>query len=287
MIDVDICGLRVGDHHPVRIMGVINLSSESFYKQSIVQPEFLVETAEQMIRQGADIIDIGGRSTWPLANRISVEEERRRVIPAIRQLRDAVDIPLSIDTMHSQIAGEALDAGADIINDVSGFACDEHMGRVAASHDCPVILMASWRVPGDVAGIEDTLNALSQALQRAKASGVGGERVILDPAVGRWHSGRRAEHDLEILQGFQRFTIFGKPLLAALSRKSFIGDILNRPPSQRLYGSLSATAIAVLRGAHIVRTHDVAATLDAVRVAEALRDVSLRPLQITHPRDGD
>ncbi|HHI30483.1 MAG TPA: dihydropteroate synthase, partial [Candidatus Methanoperedenaceae archaeon] len=134
-IDVTICGLRVGDNHPVRIMGVINLSRESFYKQSVVEPNLLIQTAEEMIHDGADLIDIGGRSTWPLAPRITTKEEERRVIPAIKKLRDRVKIPLSIDTMHSQVAERALDAGADMINDVSGFTCDEKMKHVAAKHD--------------------------------------------------------------------------------------------------------------------------------------------------------
>jgi dihydropteroate synthase len=296
MIDVDLCGLRVGEKAPVRIMGVINLSSESFYKQSIVHPDLLIETAEQMVQEGADIIDIGGRSTWPLAPKITIAEERRRVMPAIEKLREAINIPLSIDTMHSQIAQEAIELGADIINDVSGFTCDENMPRVAAEHDCPVILMASRRKPGDVVGIQDTLDALSNIVQKAETSGVGGERIILDPAVGRWCERRSTADDLEILHHFERFTIFGKPLLAALSRKSFIGDILKKPPRQRLYGSLAATAIAVYKGAHIVRTHDVAATVDAVRMAEALRprktryvegDFTLEPLHLTHPQDSE
>jgi len=271
MTDVNISGLNVGDKHPVRVMGVINLSVESFYKQSVVKPDLLIQTVQQMIRDGAEIIDIGGRSTWPPAPKITVSSEHHRVIPAIEKIREVTEIPVSIDTMHSQIARDALDLGADLINDVSGFTGDSNMSRVAAEYDCPVMLMASRNKPGDVVGVVDTLDALSRIIQNAEENGVGSERIILDPAIGRWCEMRTTEHDLEIIRNFKRFTVFQKPLLAALSRKSFIGDVLGKPPGERLYGSIAATAIAVCMGANIIRTHDVAATVDAVRMAEKLR----------------
>ncbi|RLG23914.1 dihydropteroate synthase [Methanosarcinales archaeon] len=267
MTDVNISGLNVGDKHSVRIMGVINLSIESFYKQSVVEPDLLIQTVQQMIQDGAEIIDIGGRSTWPPAPKITISSEHRRVIPAIEKIREVTGIPISIDTMHSQIARDALDLGADLINDVSGFTWDKNMSQVAAEYDCPVILMASRNKPGDVVGVADTLDALSRIIQNAEEDGVGSDRIIIDPAIGRWCKMRTTEHDLEIIKNFKRFTVFQKPLLAAFSRKSFIGDVLGKPPGERLYGSLAATAIAVYMGANIIRTHDVAATVDAVRMA--------------------
>ncbi len=271
MIDVNISGLNIGDKHPVRIVGVINLSIESFYKQSVVKPDLLIQTVQQMIQDGAEIIDIGGRSTWPPAPKITISSEHHRVIPAIEKIREVTGIPVSIDTMHSQIARDALDLGADLINDVSGFTGDKNMSQVAAKYDCPVMLMASRNKPGDVVGLSDTLDALSRIIKNAEEDGVGSERIILDPAIGRWCKMRTTEHDLEIIKNFKRFTVFQKPLLAALSRKSFIGDVLGKPPGERLYGSIAATAIAVCMGANIIRTHDVAATVDAVRMAEKLR----------------
>ncbi|MHC1571852.1 MAG: dihydropteroate synthase [Methanosarcinales archaeon] len=270
-INVSISGLRVGDHHPARIMGVLNLSRESFYKESVVEPDLLIETAEQMIKDGADLIDIGGRSTWPLAEQITTREEERRVIPALKILRDRVNIPISIDTMHSKIAKEALDIGADLINDVSGFTHDKDMKHIAARYDCPVILMASRKEPGDITGINETLDALSEIIQVAEAAGVKGERIIIDPAIGQWHEGRGTEEDIEVINNLKRLKPLKKPILIALSRKSFIGNILKKPPKERLHGSLAATAIAIYNGAHIIRTHDVAATRDAVRMAERLR----------------
>ena len=277
MTDVNISGLNVGDKHPARVMGVINLSIESFYKQSVVKPDLLIQTVQQMIQDGAEIIDIGGRSTWPPAPKITTSSEHRRVIPAIEKIREVTGIPVSIDTMHSQIARDALDLGADLINDVSGFTGDKNMSRVAAEYDCPVMLMASRNKPGDVVGLSDTLDALSRIIQNAEEDGVGSDRIILDPAIGRWCKMRTTEHDLEIIKNFKRFTVFQKPLLAALSRKSFIGDVLGKPPGERLYGSIAATAIAVYMGANIVRTHDVAATVDAVRMALLLSHPPLIP----------
>jgi len=270
-INVTISGLRIGDQHPVRIMGVINLSTESFYKQSVVEPNLLIQTAEQMIHDGADLIDIGGRSTWPLAPRITTKEEQHRIIPALKKLRDTINIPISIDTMQSLIAKEALDLGADIINDVSGFTCDEKMKHIAAKYDCPVILMASKKQPGDVTGITETLNTLTNIIQNAETSGIGSERIIIDPAIGRWHKDRDAKDDIEIINNLGHLKPLKKPLLTALSRKSFIGDILKKPPTERLHGSLAATAITIYNGAHIIRTHDIKATTDTAHMAETLR----------------
>ena len=270
MIEKTIAGLKIGDTQPVRIMGVINLSDESFYKGSVVKADSVLDAAYRMIGEGADMIDIGARSTWPLARMISKEEERSRLIPAIKLLED-ITVPVSVDTMFADIAGEALDAGADIINDVSGFTADKDMVNVAKEHDCPVILMASNNIPGDPVGMDAVMDSLERIISGAEGRGINPDKIIIDPAIGKWVPDKLPMHDYEVIDNIQRLHIFGKPILIALSRKSFIGETLNKPADERLYGSLAATAIAVRNGAHIIRTHDVASTVDAVKVAQSAR----------------
>lgn len=270
MIDKTIAGLKVGDNQPVRVMGVINLSRESFYSGSVVNKDSVLDAALKMIDEGAELIDVGARSTWPLAQKISKNEERSRLIPAIRQLRD-ISMPVSVDTMFSDIADEALEAGADIINDVSGFTADERMPDVVKEHRCPVILMASNHVPGDPVGMNAVMSSLMRIISQAEESGIDQDNIIIDPAIGKWTPHKLPIYDYETIDTLKRLRILGKPILAAISRKSFIGETLGKPAGERLYGSLAATAIAVRNGAHIIRTHDVSPTVDAVRVAEHAR----------------
>ena len=270
MIEKTIAGLKVGDNQPVRIMGVINLSKESFYKNSVVSSEHVRDAALKMVNEGAEIIDVGARSTWPLAGKISKDDERSRLIPAVKALA-GISVPISVDTMFSDIAEEALAAGAKIINDVSGFTADGKMMDVASKYSCPVVLMASNNIPGDTIGMNAIMEALGNIITRAQDSGISPDSIIIDPAIGKWTPDKLPIHDYEIIDNIARLRIFKKPILTAISRKSFIGDTLKKPANERLYGSLAATAIAVRNGAHIIRTHDVAPTLDAVRVAEAAR----------------
>lgn len=270
MIEKTIAGLKVGDAQPVRVMGVINLSRESFYKGSVVSLDSVLDATLKMVEEGADLIDVGARSTWPLAAKISKEEERMRLIPAIKTLAD-VTVPISVDTMYADIAGEALDAGAWIINDVSGFTADSRMVEVAKEHNCPVILMASNKVPGDPVGMKAIMDSLERIINQAEGKGITPDNIVIDPAIGRWTTEKIPMYDYETIDNLQRLRIFEKPILAAISRKSFIGETLNKPAGERLYGSLAATAIAVRNGAHIIRTHDVAPTVDAVRVAQRAR----------------
>jgi dihydropteroate synthase len=223
-----------------------------------------------MIDEGADLIDIGARSTWPLASKITKDEERSRLIPAVRALA-GISVPISVDTMFSDIAKEALMAGASIINDVSGFTSDEKMADVVGKYSCPVILMASNKIPGDPVGMNAIMESLERIISHAHNCGISPENIIIDPAIGKWTPDKLPLYDYETIDNIQRLRIFGKPILAAISRKSFIGETLNKPATQRLYGSLAAAAIAVRNGAHIIRTHDVAPTVDAVRIAQAAR----------------
>jgi dihydropteroate synthase len=271
VVDTDICGIKVGDRYPTHVMGVINLSPESFYESSVVSSDSALEVALKMVEDGATFLDLGARSTWRYAEMISRKEELERILPVLETLEGNVDAVISVDTMFSDIAEEALKRGAQIINDVSGFTADPQMVKVVADYGCPAIVMASKKVPGDPLGMDSIVEALDSIIQTAEAGGIAPEKLILDPAIGRWTDEKLPIYDFETLDDFERLKIFEKPLLAALSRKSFIGEVLKKPADKRLYGSLAATAIAVYKGAHIIRTHDVPETFDVVKLSETLR----------------
>lgn len=224
-----------------------------------------------MVEEGATFLDLGARSTWLHAEPISRKQELERIVPVLKALEGNVDAVISVDTMFSEIAEEALKRGAQIINDVSGFTADPKMIEVVADYECPAVVMASNKVPGDPIGMDAIIESLDSIIQSAEAGGINPEKLILDPASGRWIEEKLSIYDFETLDDFERLKIFEKPLLAALSRKSFIGDVLGKPATERLYGSLAAAAIAVYKGAHIVRTHDVPETADVVKFSGAIR----------------
>ncbi|AEH24264.1 dihydropteroate synthase [Pyrococcus yayanosii] len=257
-----------------RIMGVINVSPESFYKGSVRNNEkALVETAVKMVDEGASFIDIGAKSTAPyLETQIPLEEEIRRAKWAIKIVKDVVDVPVSIDTTNAKVAEEALKAGADIINDVTGFKGDPDMAKVASEYSAPVVLCAHGQVRDLLDPVKTVIEFLQESLAIAEEHGI--KDIAIDPAIGflrpaypPWY-----EWDSKVIANLNLLKLFGRPILIGVSRKSFIGAITRRKdPSERLAGSLSATAIAVLKGANIVRTHDVRETLDAVKVADFVR----------------
>lgn len=271
VVDTDICGIKVGDRYPSHVMGIINLSPESFYESSVVSPDSALEIALKMVENGATFLDLGARSTWRFSEQISKKEELERILPSLKALEGNVDAVISVDTMFSEIAEEALKRGAEIVNDVSGFTADPRMIDVVVDYGCPAVVMASREVPGDLLGMDSIIEALDSIIQAAEARGIKQEKLILDPAIGRWTDEKLPIYDFETLDDFERLKIFEKPLLAALSRKSFIGDVLEKPVTERLYGSLAAAAIAVYKGAHIIRTHDVPETFDVVKLSGALR----------------
>jgi len=254
-----------------RVMGVINVSPESFYKGSVRSDErALEETAVRMVEDGASFIDIGAKSTAPyLETQIPLEEEIRRAVWAVRVVKDAVDVPVSIDTTSAKVAEEALKAGADVINDVTGFKGDPEMAKVASEYGAPAVLCAHGEVRDFSDPVRTVVEFLEESLAIAREHGV--EDVAVDPAIGFLRPGWPPwyEWDSKVIANLNLLRLLGKPILVGVSRKSFIGAITGRKdPSERLAGSLSATAIAVLKGADIVRTHDVRETLDAVKVAE-------------------
>ena len=270
MIEGTIGRIKVGDLHPVMVMAVINLSVESFYKGSVATANHAISKARSLAEEGADLIDLGAVSTAPGSPRIDESLERERLLPALRQIIDQ-GLEISVDTQRASIADKALSMGATCINDVSGLL-DPSMAKTVADHDASVVIMASRRVPGDLLTMDHILDVLAERLSSAVEAGVDRDKIVVDPGVGKWIPEKKPEHDLAILDGFRRLRALGRPVMAALSRKSFIGARLNQPdPSKRLCGSLAATAVAVYNGAHIVRTHDVSMSLDTIRMAEAIR----------------
>lgn len=261
---------------PVVIMGALNVSPESFYGGSVHRGrEALVRAALDMAEAGAALIDVGARSTAPyLANEITEDEERRRLVDAVDALCAKVSLPLSADTTRPAVACAALEAGARVLNDVSGLA-DPELARLAGVYGASLILMASPRPDDAAASPLETVRArLATALSTARHEGVGDDHIVLDPGVGFFRHGAVdwVTWDLEVLAGLETLRALGRPLCVGVSRKSFLGAITDRDAaSDRLAASLAATTVAVLHGAAIIRTHDVAATRDAVRVAERFR----------------
>lgn len=277
MAVADVDGVVVGAGYPVRIMAALNVSPESFYAGSVkLDGGALVEAAQQAVAEGADIIDIGAMTTAPyLRGAVPMEEERRRLVQALAIIAPAIHVPLSADTQSAGVAAAALAAGATIVNDVSGLRGDPEMAAIAARAN-GVVLTASQLGADETRGapIDVVHGLLADSLARARAAGVEPHRIVLDPGIGFFtHADvSAAEFTCTVLAQLSRLDDLGHPLLIGVSRKSFIAKISGGlRAEERLWGSLSATAIAVFNGAAMVRTHDVAATRDAIRIAEAIR----------------
>jgi dihydropteroate synthase len=266
MRDCVINKLKIGRDSPVRLMGVINCSPESFYANSYIPTDFVHKTAVEMVEQGADLIDIGARSTAPNTQAISGSAEAERIDAALREL-DGSGITISVDTMNPWVLDICLKHEIHAINDISGLLSPAYTKRLAQS-GLPAFLMASNEQPGDARGLKETLTTLDKIVQRCENAGI--HDYVLDPGIGIWTPFRSVEDDWTLCQHFSEFKKFGRPLLAAISRKTFIGDLLNRPPEDRLHGSLAVTFMLLEKGASIVRTHDVAQSLDVIRVFERL-----------------
>jgi len=252
-------------------MGILNLSPESFYKNSVIDASSISEAAQKMVDDGASVLDIGARSTSPWAEPVSVEEEKRRLLAALKELAGNVDIPISVDTMYSDIADAALNCGAEIINDISSLKTDPRMGSVIADHDACAVLMATRQKPGDPLGMNAVLSSLSTAVSDAEQAGISSQKIILDPAIGHWVPEKTAEYDFDIINQFERFSVFEMPVLVAASRKSFLSSVIDKPAEQRLLSGLVAASIAAYKCGHIIRTHDVSETVEAVKIVHAIR----------------
>jgi dihydropteroate synthase len=255
------------------VMGVLNVTPDSFSDGGrFLDPETALAHARELVREGADILDIGAESTRPYggAVAVSLEEERGRlaaVLPAVVEL----GVPVSIDTMKAELAAWALEAGAAMVNDVWGLQRDPDMARVVAAHGVPVIIMHNRDAadPGiDI--IADVAEYFSRSLEIAWAAGIRHDRVVLDPGIG---FGKTPEQSLQCIARLDAWRGFDLPILVGASRKRFIHSVMPSEPTQRLGGSLAAHLIAVEHGAAIIRAHDVAPTVQALAVAAAIRDL--------------
>ena len=257
------------------IMGILNVTPDSFsdggqyYKKNTA-----IEHALEMVKNGADIIDIGGESTRPFADPVSLDEEISRVIPVIEGIRKKSDVCISIDTTKSMVARKALNVGASIINDVSAMEIDPLMADVAKQFDCPLIIMHMKGTPKDMQDnpkyeslISDIKDYLIERIDFAMSKGVYRDKIIIDPGIG---FGKTVENNFEIINNLYHFVKLNFPVLLGASRKSFIGISLNLPENERLEGSLAANVIGLQQGVKIFRVHDVAETNKALLIANKI-----------------
>lgn len=279
-IEAKIANLTIGDDHKTCIMGVINLSPSSFFKGSIsTKTEEIKEKIVEIANQGADIIDVGALSSAPSFlydstkdNNLSSEINRLKMFFEIYRDLDC-DIPISVDTQSHKTAQYALDNGAVLINDISGLKRDPLMAETVSNSNASIVLMACRTRPGDIFKITDILEELDKSIDIAITSGINQSKIIIDPGLGTWIPERRTEHDFTIIKLLGELRILKKCILVGISRKSFIGAVVDKPPDQRLWGSLAANSIAIYNGAHIIRTHDVAETKDTCLVLDYLKSL--------------
>lgn len=249
------------------VMGVVNVSPESFAGDGLGGLDAAVELAQRCEAEGADLIDVGGQSTRPGFEELSVEAEIGRVVPAIEAIVRAIGLPVSVDTYRAPVAAAALAAGAHLVNDISGFQHDSAMAGLVARSGVPAVLMHNQRGRElhDVVG--DIRAGWDEGLARAQDAGVRREQIIVDPGFG---FGWTVEQNLEMLRRLGELHALGLPILIGTSRKSTIGAVLDLPPAERLWGTAATVAIAIANGADIVRVHDVAAMVQVCRMADAI-----------------
>ncbi len=259
----------------VMVMGIINLSPESFYSSSRCETsQEAFHLAERMVAEGADILDIGAESTRPGSTPLSVHEELGRLLPVIEKIAEFVKIPISVDTYKPEVAHQTLKVGATIINDVTGLQKSPEMAQVISRFRAGVILMHMQGSPETMQDNPNYVNLLTEITEFLKVSisiavsaGIDPNKIAIDPGIG---FGKTDSHNLQILKNLSHFKELDKPILLGISRKSLIGNILNVAVDERLEGSLSAAVFGVMQGASIIRTHDVQATRRAVKVVESI-----------------
>jgi len=268
-------------------MGILNVTPDSFSDGGqFLSGEAAVEHALKMVEEGADIIDVGGESTRPKstsygagAKPVSLAEELHRVIPVVAQIVKHTDVPVSIDTYKSEVAHEALEAGASIVNDISGFTFDPMMSSVVAEADATAVVMHIQGTPQTMQEnpryenlIDEVTTFLLDGVEQGRRAGI--EQMLIDPGIG---FGKRLEHNLQLIGQLKKFKALGYPVLVGPSRKAFIGAILDVPVSERLEGSLAAAVACILNGAHVLRVHDVKETKRIALVADAIKHTIIEP----------
>jgi dihydropteroate synthase len=262
-------------HERVHVMGVVNVTPDSFSDGGqYLQCDAAVEHAMALVEQGADLLDIGAESSRPGADPVEEDEEVRRLLPVVRDLVKRTTVPISIDTTKAAVAERALDAGASLVNDISALQFDPRMAEVVVRLGAGVILMHMQGTPKTMQQrpvyanvVEDVHAFLSDRLSVAIEAGIKREMILIDPGIG---FGKNIEHNLKLLAHVDRFLPLGRPILAGVSRKGFIGTVLDRPVGGRLMGTAAAVVVAIMKGVRVVRVHDVAPILDVIRMVEAI-----------------
>ncbi len=257
------------------LMGIVNVTPDSFSDGGKhLDSRIAVEAGIRLVEEGADILDIGGESTRPGSLPVSVEEELKRVLPVITQLRKQVRVPISIDTTKALVARHAVEAGADLVNDISGLRFDSQMAPTCAKSGVAICIMHIRGIPRHMQDhpsyqdvVSEVLQELQQSLAIAQSAGIPSNRILVDPGIG---FGKTLEHNLALLKNLKVLRSLGHPVLVGVSRKSFIGKLTNRAVEQRLTGSIAALAACVVQGADIVRVHDVAESVAAAKIVDAI-----------------
>jgi dihydropteroate synthase len=266
---------KPGIHGRIRVMGILNVTPDSFSDGSRFNSDQAIQSQiEQMIEDGADIIDVGGESSRPFSQPVSLEEELSRVLPVIKAIRQQSSIPVSIDTTKAEVARQALDAGADIVNDISALRSDVSMVELLADQECPVIIMHMQGTPGDMQTdptydnvVEEISAFLQERIKWAVKHGIAKERLIVDPGIG---FGKTIAHNLSILKHLDRFSELGCPVLLGHSRKAFIGKTLDLEVDERDTATAIISSLSAAKKIDIIRVHDVAKTVQAIKIAQAI-----------------
>jgi dihydropteroate synthase len=249
------------------LMGIVNVSPESFSGDGVDDLAQAVEQARRMVSEGADIIDIGGQSTRPGFEELNIEEELRRILPVLTAIVAAVDVPVSIDAYRADVVEAALDAGASLVNDIWGFRHDARVAEAAAARGVPAVVMHNQRGREFHDTVSDVIDGIEQSIQIARRAGLGRDQLIADPGFG---FGWTVPQNLEMLRRLRELRVLGLPLLLGTSRKSTIGAVLDKPESERAWGTAATVAVAIANGADIVRVHDVAEMAQVARMTDAI-----------------
>jgi len=264
------------------IMGIVNLTPDSFSQDglyrtaySVQRTAYIIDYVKKMVDDGADIIDIGAESTRPGAEPISLKEELGRAIPIIKKIARKINVPVSIDTCKPEVARQALDCGAVMVNDITGL--NNKMAKIVSKYKAGIVLMHMQGNPRTMQDkpvykslMDELIEYLDKAISEAVSWGIDREKIIVDPGIG---FGKTLEHNLEILKKLREFKILGRPMLVGPSRKSFLGKILNAGPGERIFGTVSSCVLAAKNGANIIRAHDVKAVKQAIRVLNTINNV--------------
>lgn len=269
------------------IMGILNVTPDSFYDGGRYEEvSAAVTRARTMAEEGADIIDIGAESSRPGAQPVSEDEEMRRLIPVIEAVRDAVDVPISVDTTKARVARRAIEAGASIVNDISALTFDHDMSHVVAESGAGIVLMhmqgrpqTMQRAPHYHDVVAEVYAFLADRIRAAEAAGISRTQIVLDPGIG---FGKLQDHNLALLAQLNMFNDLGRPLLVGVSRKAFTGHVPGHPIQDRLFGTAAAVAVAVLRGAGMVRVHDIGPMRDVITMTRAIAGSTDYLQQVRH-----